>query len=116
MSWLPNFIIIGAARAGTVSLFHHLREHPEIYLPFVKETDFFYKDFDKGLDYYQKSFYSGWKDEKAVGDISPWYIYSEDAAKNIHQTIPEVKIIATLRDPIERTFSDYRGRVGRGDE
>jgi len=113
---LPNFIIIGAARAGTVSLFNHLKEHPDVYLPYVKETNFFYKDYKKGLDYYRKTFYSGWKGEKAVGDISPWYLSQPRVANNIHEAIPGVQIIVTLRDPVERTFSDYRGRVGRGDE
>jgi len=122
---LPNFVVIGAGKSGTTSLHYYLKQHPEIYLTTIKELNFFAVEGNKlefsgpkddleaknyfsinSLDQYKKLFEEV-RTEKAVGDISPFYIYSEQAPKRIKAHIPQTKIIAILRNPIDRAYSNY---------
>jgi hypothetical protein len=111
---LPNFLVIGARRAGT-SLLHHkiLRVHPEIYVPVQrKETHYFDLYYDRGVEWYQSYFPS---DEaasrfRAIGEVTPDYLASEEAPGRIHQLLPECRLIAILRNPVEQAWSDYRHR------
>lgn len=121
---MPNFLIIGAAKAGTTALYRYLKQHPQIYMSPLKETQFFvfvdeenltfnsnepflrkYKQI-KDIESYRKLFnkVSG---EIAIGEVSPWYIYLPNVASKIKQYIPDVKIIAMLRDPVERAYSNF---------
>ena len=125
---LPNFIIIGAQKAATTSLYTYLRQHPEIFMTKVKEPMFFnnYKQkntfFLKGrkiarnktLEEY-KSLFDNVKNEKAIGEASPAYIYNKKATTLIKKEIPNVKIIAILRQPVERAYSNFlhTRRAGR---
>lgn len=106
-----DFLIIGAQKSATTSIFRYLREHPRIYLPYKKEIGFFADDhlFKKGLDWYKKElFNSNIIDEKTiVGEASPQYMFSLEAAKRIHEKFPKIKIIVLLRNPINRAFSAY---------
>ena len=86
---LPNFLVIGAAKGGTTSLHHYLRQHPEIYLTPVKETNFFWSEAREHgrktvqtLAEYERLF-DGAGSRKAVGEISPQYLNSETAAERI---------------------------------
>jgi hypothetical protein len=122
---LPNFLIIGAARSGTTSLYTYLKEHPEIYMSPVKEASFFCLN-GKPLDYQgpgdkativQNSFYylkdyeslfKNVKNEKAIGEASPMYMYyAKKTIPCIKRYIPNVKLIAILRNPVERAYSAY---------
>lgn len=118
---LPNFLILGAQKAGTTSLYFYLAQHPEIYMSPVKEPHFFtfgdgntnYKDpdFDPNrlvIDFqaYQ-SLFDGVTNEKAIGEASPSYLYNPRAVQQIKTYIPSAKFIAVLRNPIERAFSNY---------
>lgn len=120
---LPNFVIIGAAKSGTTALYHYLRQHPDIYMSPQKETNFFAfegqkVDFrgpgDEGISQssitdlgsYQEQF-SGVLGETAVGEASPWYLYLPGTAENMRRHIPEAKLIAILRNPVDRAFSSY---------
>jgi hypothetical protein len=120
---LPNFLIIGAAKSGTTSLYHYLGQHPQIYTN-VKEPSFFAFAGQKvrfngpgdeygfvrrmvtDFDAYQALF-AGVTNEKAYGEASVVYLYHPATAACIHQTIPQVKLIAILRHPVERAFSSY---------
>ncbi|WP_425390685.1 sulfotransferase family protein [Ekhidna sp.] len=121
----PNFIIIGAGKSGTTSLYEYLLEHPEVYMSPVKETNFFAlegeklkdaKDDPDQMHHYPWSI-TEWSDyedlfkgvttEKAVGEVSPMYLYSEKAAVNIKRKLPNVKLIAILRNPVDRLYSRY---------
>lgn len=116
MSKLPNFIIIGAGKCGTTSLFHYLFQHPEIYMCPKKETFFFLNEVSRlknkqwgavsNLDEY-KSLFKDAPENAVVGEISTTYYSDPNAAKLIHEVIPDTKIIAILRDPSNRAFSDY---------
>lgn len=121
---LPNFLIVGAAKCGTTALYHYLGQHPEVFLTPIKETNFFAQkgkkvDFNGPKDNlgnhrrtiteivdYNNQFINV-TDEKAIGEICPSYLYFKDAPKNIKEHIPEVKIIAILREPVSRAFSAW---------
>lgn len=136
---LPNFLIIGAAKSGTTSLYNYLRKHPSIYLSPIKETNFFATNFvneepaiDR-LDFtpeqakritfeitnfeaYKKLFAEIKPDIKAVGEVSPLYMNSSIAAQKIKSNLPNVKLIAILRNPVERAYSGYQMQLRNGKE
>ncbi|WP_022853137.1 sulfotransferase family protein [Thermodesulfatator atlanticus] len=103
---LPNFIGVGVQRSATTWIFECLREHSEIYVPPQKELHFFDAHFDKGLNWYKK-FFEEAKGKKAVGEITPDYIYNYKALERIAATIPNVKILVSLRHPVDRAYSAY---------
>ncbi len=113
---LPNFLCVGAQKAGTTTLHQILIQHPEIYLPEIKETHFFWqeKQFKKGIEFYKKIYFSNWRGEKAVGEIDPDYMFLEFIPKRILDILgKEVKIIFILRDPVDRAYSQYLMNVRR---
>jgi hypothetical protein len=117
---LPNFLIIGAPRSGTTYLYNMLKQHPDIFMPNVRypsDMHFFNPktkikvdeepNWYKGLEWYKKQF-EGWSNEKALGEKTASYLTDEDAPKLIKNTLGEkVKLIAILRNPIYRLFSNY---------
>ena len=109
---LPSFICIGSPKCGTTSLSSVLGQLDRICLPSClgnKEVDYFTLrkgNFIKGLDWYEANFSHCQKDQLA-GDFSPGYFSDPDSAKLIHDAIPNVKIVAILRDPARRAFSSY---------
>lgn len=103
---LPNFLVIGAPRCGSTWLARNLMLHPEIFIPVKKELRFFTLHYDKGLDYYS-SLFEDYQGEKMAGDATPHYLYVENGPEKIDQSLPGVKLIAILRNPIDRFFSDY---------
>jgi hypothetical protein len=117
---LPNFIVIGAQRAGTTSLFNVLSAHPDITPSVVKEVHFFDLNYDKGLDWYRSHFpYRSWKrypDHHLWGEASPYYLFEPRVPQRIHDVLPDVKLIASLRNPIDRAYSDYQRQVLLGHE
>ena len=119
----PNFLIIGAPKAGTTALYHYLEQHPQIYMSPVKEPGFFdhgperaafrgpgdqqlYRTAVTNLASYEGLF-GGVRDEVAVGEASAYYLYSPVAPERIRALIPAVKLIAVLRNPIDRAYSAF---------
>lgn len=115
---LPNFLIIGAARSGTTTLYSYLAEHPDIYLhaPKRPEPHFFLKEdeYNKGILYYSDKYFSKWKAQSAIGEASTSYIFQEFVAERIQSCLPQVKLILALRQPVERAFSGYWHTVKAG--
>jgi len=125
----PNFLIIGLARSGTTSMYHYLRQHPNIFLPSIKEPKFFsgrniqYPHNGKGdkivddlrilneQEYY--SLFDSSNGEKAIGEASSDYFYHiKECYKDILSELGnETKIIICLRDPYERSFSAYNNLI-----
>jgi Sulfotransferase family len=120
---MPNFIIIGAAKAGTSSIFQYMGQHPEIFTSTPKEPSFFLFDFvvpefkGPGDDTFYRTViadpeaYAALFDKahsaKAVGEASTNYLHDESAAQRIYKRLPEVKLIVVLRNPVERAYSHY---------
>jgi Sulfotransferase family len=124
---MPNFLIIGAAKCGTDSLYSYLAQHPQIYMSSNKEPMFFVAEgrgdipycgtkdrwtieywdcWVNALDRYHALF-DGVSNEIAIGEASTWYIYDEQAPARICHHVPEVKLIAVLRNPVDRAYSAY---------
>ncbi len=115
---LPNFIIVGAPKAGTTSLCHYLSEHPLVFMSDPKEINFFSKEEIENQGVYCKEFkakniaeyedlFASVTDEKAVGEGSVSYLFYPKVAQKIKDALPNVKIVILLRDPISRGFSHY---------
>jgi hypothetical protein len=115
---LLDFLIIGAQKSGTTTLFRLLSEHPEIYVPPGKEIPFFTDDvaYTAGLDRFLGEFFSGASPEKLWGKATPQYLCDRRASGRIVQLIPNAKLIAILREPASRALSHYRMSVRRGIE
>jgi len=119
----PTFLIIGVAKAGTTSLWGYLKQHPEVFVSPIKETNYFAYDGSdtstfsghrahnqfpiKTRDEYLALF-SGAAQALAVGEVSPLYIESPVAADRIRRDLPRVRLIAILRNPADRAVSDYQ--------
>jgi len=115
---LPNFIIIGAMKGGTTSLFRLMRQHPEIYMPPLKEPMFFSRDkkWRLGLEWYE-SVFIGHRSEKRVGEASTTYtktFRSREVAERMHKVLPEARLIYILRNPVDRMFSQHKHLVVNG--
>lgn len=115
---LPDFLVVGAQKSGTTSLFVLLSKHPQLFLPSRKEVQFFSSPalYPKGLDWYSQEFFAACPDGRLAGEVSPQYMTSTEIARRVHDDLPEAKIIAILRDPIDRAFSHYRMACRREQE
>jgi len=106
----PDFIGIGAQRAGTTRLYEFFKQHPEICMPrHRKEVHYFDRYYNKGERWY-RSLFDNCKG-KTTGEITPAYIYDERCAERIHKVRPDVKLIAVLRNPVERAYSQFKFTV-----
>ena len=103
---LPNFLIIGAMRSGTSTLARWLIEHPQVFLAPGKELHYFDRHFDRGVNWY-RSLFAGAGSESAVGEATPNYVHEPAAIQRIAATIPEVRLILSLRNPVDRAYSHY---------
>jgi Sulfotransferase family len=129
---MPNFLVIGAGKSGTSSLYHYLSQHPQIYTPPIKEPKFFAFEGEE-LDFRgpgdqaahrstvtdietYRALFDGASGERAAGEVSPVYIYIPKAPERIEHYIPEAKLIAILRDPVERAYSSFLHLVRDGRE
>ena len=122
---LPDFLIIGAQKGGTTSLYLYLNEHPNIGGAVIKEVSFFDKNYALGLPWYRAQFPTPLrklytrdirKQNYIVGEASPGYLVYPHAPERIASVLPRVKLIALLRNPVERAYSQYRHNVERGYE
>ena len=108
---VPDFLIIGAARAGSTYLARNLATHPDVFIPNQKELHFFDWNYNEGWDHYQQFFDTAAPDHQAVGEATPTYMCSETVAQRIHTHLPDAKLIAILRDPVDRAYSHYWNAV-----
>ena len=136
MPRLPNFLIAGAPKSGTTSLYHYLDQHPGIYMSAIKEPHYFAAEIreencDPGLrcriarernrcsgivaewDEYLRLFENA-TDETALGEASVCYLWSPTAPARIAERIPDARILVILRNPVDRAFSQYLHGLGSG--
>lgn len=122
---LPNFLIVGAAKSGTTSIYHYLKQHPDIYVPENKEPRFFvaskfgefhhshpfYNYFCKNITFTFENYmilFDGVTKERSIGEASVQYLYLYSLAiPQIKKYLGDVNIIIILRNPVERAFSTY---------
>lgn len=128
---MPNFLVIGAAKSGTTSLYNYLKQHPQIYMSPMKEPAFFafegiatfrgpWKSWASrntvtSIEAY-RALFQGVSDEVAIGEASQTYLVHPNAPERIRHYVPDVKLIAILRDPVERAYSDYLMQLLHGGE
>jgi hypothetical protein len=117
---LPTFLIIGTMKGGTTSLYNYLRGHPQVFMSPTKELHYFVaeKNLSRGTAWYERNFRSA-GDAAAVGEASPDYtkypIYDGVPGRIAH-TVPGVKLLYVIRNPLDRIRSHYLHDVARGRE
>ena len=122
MEHVPDFLIIGAARAGTTALHTYLRQHPDIFMPQAKEMNYFAyvgRTLDvkgPGADFINNaatdaatyaSHFADARPGQITGEASPLYLFEPDAPGNIATMAPDAKLIVILRNPIEQAYSHF---------
>jgi len=120
-SRLPNFLVIGAMKAGTTSLYHYLRSHPQVFMPDVKEVMFFdpRHNWHRGIAWYEEQIHAAADDKIALGEASTSYTkfpVVPGVPARIASVLPDVRLIYVLRHPIERMQSHYLYALSRGKE
>jgi hypothetical protein len=116
---LPNFICPGAQKAGTTTLHTVLSKLPGVYLPNMKESSFFSNEdaYKKGIDWYEKTYFSRATNQKAIGEICVSYMYFPQSAERIYRHLgPKLKLVFLFRNPVTRAYSHYHMMVKRGHE
>ena len=113
---LPDFLILGAQKAGTTALYAYLREHPAITGPSWKEVSFFDRHYARGEAWYRGNFPSVLRARGLVGEASPSYLFHPLAPERVKALVPEARLIALVRNPVDRAFSHYQHEVALGRE
>ncbi|MEB3309869.1 MAG: sulfotransferase [Snowella sp.] len=120
---MPNFLIVGAAKAGTTALHTYLQQHPQIYMTPDKETNFFAFEGqtlnfqgigDEAINQFSitnlatyQDLFAGVTSEIAIGEACPLYLYHPKAPHNIAQSLPDARLIIILRNPVDRAYANY---------
>ena len=112
---LPDFLVIGAQKAGTTALYAYLRWHPAIGGPFWKEVSFFDRHWAKGEDWYRGQFPLR-RGGRLLGEASPSYVFHPLAPERVRAVVPDVRLIVLLREPGDRAYSHYQHEVALGRE
>lgn len=121
---LPDYLIIGAQKAGTTTVYDNLIKHPGVLPCDIKEVHFFDRNWKKGVKWYKAHFpYSTSLKERdnqgnalITGEGSPYYLYHPLVPERVKQTVPNTKFIVVLRNPVERAYSHYQHEVRKGRE
>jgi hypothetical protein len=120
----PSFLVIGGQRCGTTSIFKSLSEHPQVMRPPVeKGTDFFTLNYTRGRSWYRGHFPMVGPARRRAGGAAPvafeactYYLFHPFAMERIAANFPNIKLVAMLRDPVERAYSAYKHEFARGFE
>jgi hypothetical protein len=114
---LPDFIIVGAPKCGTTSLYYLLTEHPYVEPAAAKELHFFSSHFDLGLEWYRRCFprprYKAGR-RTITGEATPSYLFDPYAPERVANTVPEARLIVMLRNPVDRAYSLYQMAMRKG--
>jgi len=122
---LPDFLVIGAARSGTTSLYRYLESHPAIATASMKEIHYFSIDHWRGVEWYRAHFPTAmtrrimtWRGDARcqTGEATPYYLFHPLAPERIAEALPDIKLVILLRNPIDRAFSHYLHEVALGIE
>lgn len=116
---LPDFVVIGAQKGGTSFFYSLLRKHPLVRPAATKELQFFDRHFVKGVDWYRRCFPESERvdgQRTVAGESTPSYLFSPQAAGRMAGVVPDAKLVALLRNPVDRAYSQYQMQVRRGTE
>jgi hypothetical protein len=103
----PTFFILGTSKAGTTSLHHYLSQHPDILMSDPKEPPYFRLEYERGPEYYWRTYYRRWSGQREVGDGSPQNLYLPFVAPRIAAAVPDARLIVLCRHPVERAISAW---------
>ena len=106
MSRLPNFLYVGPDKAGSSWIHEMLLKHPDVYMTPAKDLYYFDRYYDRGPGWYAAQFEAA-REEKIVGEVCQDYLFHPEAAARIRDTLGPVRIMVSLRDPVERAWSSY---------
>jgi hypothetical protein len=130
---LPTFIVIGVAKGGTTSIYRYLDQHPDVFMCPDKGPNYFGYEDAKNWQWHEEgeppllrhfkvstleeyeALFEGVTWEHAVGEVSPQYFRCPTAARRIHEVVPDVRLVASLRNPADRAFSGFLMRMRRGE-
>ncbi|WP_411875879.1 sulfotransferase family protein [Vulcanococcus limneticus] len=101
---LPAFIGLGTQKGGTTSLQRLLADHPGLFLPPVKEVQFFSLHHGRGAEWYSRH-YAGASPHQLCGDITPYYLFHPAVPERLQRALPQARLVVLLRDPVERALS-----------
>ena len=122
---LPGFVILGAQKAGTTSLFKYLSQHPQVRSPMKKEVHYFDLNFSKGSTWYRAHFprrsdtdcgSAGNGEKEITFDSSPYYLFHPAVPERLKAMLPQAKFVVMLRNPVDRAYSHYWHEVELGYE
>lgn len=122
---IPEFIVIGGQRCGTTSLFRNIAEHPQVLRPGIeKGIDWFTLHYDRDMSWYRSHFpveriarlRVGRHGRAVAFEACTYYMFHPFAMQRLAERLPDVKLVAMLRDPVERAFSAYKHELARGFE
>ena len=128
---LPNFVIIGAARSGTTSLYRYLSEHPDVFTSPVKETNYFAWEAERPAEgsapipeqmypirvaAAYRALFDEVSGQRAIGEASPRYLHVPGVPERLAAELPDVRLVAILREPARRAYADYMVRRRKGIE
>ncbi|HYQ85219.1 MAG TPA: sulfotransferase, partial [Rubrobacter sp.] len=116
---LPDFVVLGTQKGGTSFFYRLLTEHPLVRGAAVKELHFFDKKFAEGVGWYRRCFSEGERvdgQRTITGEASPSYLFDPRVPERMALTVPEARLIALLRNPVDRAYSHYQMEVRRGRE
>ncbi|MCZ6783057.1 MAG: sulfotransferase domain-containing protein [Proteobacteria bacterium] len=110
----PNFLILGVAKCGSTSLFAYLEQHPDVFFSRPKEPVFFEAQYQEGLEFYWREYFAGYRGESAIGEARTHNLLLPFVPGRVHESIPDAKLVAIVRDPIDRAYSHWWHRHSRG--
>ena len=114
---LPDFLVLGAQKAGTTALYAYLRRHPQIAGPSWKEVSFFDRHYARGEAWYRGNFPNLARTRgKLVGEASPSYLFHPLAPERVRALVREARLVALVRNPVDRALSHYNHEVALGRE
>jgi hypothetical protein len=122
---LPDFLVVGSTRCGSTSIYHYLTAHPAVAPAVRKEIHFFDNQFSRGVGWYRRQFPSlvlgplvarVRRRAFATGESTPYYLFHPHAARRVAAVAPAMRLVALVRDPVDRAWGDYHNKVARGFE
>lgn len=120
----PDFLIIGTQKGGTYSVYNNLSQHPSVYVAYTKEIKYFDRNYFRGKNWYRANFPTVFskfaskikENSFLTGEATHDYLLNNVVPKRVKRDLPHVKLIVTLRNPIDRAFSHYNMRIRSRDE